>query len=100
MLTPTSAIKGAGFKKVALITDGRFSGGTAGPCIGHISPEAYNGGRIGLIQDGDLIKINMPKRILQIEISEAEFAERQKKGMNIPKRSMTSLMKKFRQNYS
>ena len=61
MLAPTSAIKGVGLDdKVALITDGRFSGGTAGACIGHISPEAAAGGPIGLLQPGDIIEIDIP----------------------------------------
>lgn len=100
MLSPTSAIKGAGFKKVALITDGRFSGGTAGPCIGHIFPEAYNGGRIGLIKDGDVIEINMKERILNVKVSELEFEKRRKQGMNVPERTMSPMLKKFRKAYS
>ena len=61
MLAPTSAIKGMGLDdKVALITDGRFSGGTAGACIGHVSPEAAAGGPIGLVQPGDIIDIDIP----------------------------------------
>ena len=61
MLAPTTAIKGVGLDdKVALITDGRFSGGTAGACIGHVSPEAAAGGPIGLLQPGDIIEIDIP----------------------------------------
>ncbi|MHA2128885.1 MAG: dihydroxy-acid dehydratase [Promethearchaeota archaeon] len=62
--------------KVALITDGRFSGYTSGPCIGHVSPEAYVGGPIALVRDGDLIKIDIPNRILNVNITNVEFQER------------------------
>jgi dihydroxy-acid dehydratase len=63
MLTPTDAIKGAGYTKVALITDGRFSGATTGPCIGHVEMEAYNSGAIGAIKDGDIIEIDIPRKL-------------------------------------
>ncbi len=78
MLSVTSAIAGAGYKRVALITDGRFSGATKGPCIGHVSPEAMEGGPIALVRDGDLITIDIPKRSLHVEISEEEMRERRK----------------------
>jgi dihydroxy-acid dehydratase len=78
MLTPTSMIKGQGLgTKVALITDGRFSGGTAGACFGHISPEAAEGGPIAFVKDGDTIHINIPARTLTFEISDEELALRQ-----------------------
>lgn len=77
MLAPTSAIKGVGLDdKVALITDGRFSGGTAGACIGHISPEAAAGGPIGLLQSGDIIEIDMPARKLAVRLSAEELQRR------------------------
>ncbi|MBC7117619.1 dihydroxy-acid dehydratase [Methanothermobacter tenebrarum] len=76
MLNPTSAIAGMGFEKVALITDGRFSGGTRGPCIGHISPEAAEGGPIAALEDGDIIEINIPKRRLNVKLSDDEIKER------------------------
>jgi dihydroxy-acid dehydratase len=63
---------------VALITDGRFSGGTAGACIGHISPEAAVGGPIGLLRPGDVIEIDIPGHQLNVRLSEAELAERAK----------------------
>ena len=67
MLSPTSAIMGMGLgDKVALVTDGRFSGGTRGACIGHVSPEAAQGGPIALVEDGDLIRIDIPKRVLAV----------------------------------
>ncbi len=79
MLTPTSSIAGMGLGEcVALITDGRFSGGTRGAALGHVSPEAAEGGIIGLVQDGDQIKIDIPGRKLTLLVDEAELAKRRK----------------------
>jgi dihydroxy-acid dehydratase len=79
MLSPTSYIMGKGLgESVALITDGRFSGGTRGACIGHISPEAAVGGPIGLLRDGDLIEIDIPNNKIDVKLSEEELAERKK----------------------
>ena len=79
MLSPTSYIVGAGLgESVALITDGRFSGGTRGACIGHISPEAAVGGPIGLLKDGDIIEIDIPNNKLGVKLSDKELAERKK----------------------
>lgn len=75
MLNPTAAITGAGLK-VGLITDGRFSGASQGACIGHISPEAMEGGTIALIHDGDIISIDIPNRKLELEVSDEELAKR------------------------
>jgi dihydroxy-acid dehydratase len=78
MLSLTSMVKGipALSGSTALLTDGRFSGGTRGLCIGHISPEAAEGGPIGLIQDGDIVLIDLAARTLAVEVSEADLAER------------------------
>lgn len=77
MLKPTSAIIGAGLgKSVALITDGRFSGGTHGFVIGHITPEAYKGGLIGVVEDGDIIELNVPKRTMTLKVDEPTIAKR------------------------
>jgi dihydroxy-acid dehydratase len=77
MLSPTSMIKGQGLgTQVALLTDGRFSGGTAGLCLGHISPEAAQGGPIALVQNGDRIRIDIPGRKLELKVDEAELAHR------------------------
>ena len=77
MLAPTSAIIGAGLgDSVGLITDGRFSGGTYGMVVGHVAPEAAVGGPIGLVQEGDTITIDAPRRLLQLEVDEAELARR------------------------
>jgi dihydroxy-acid dehydratase len=78
MLTPTSAIAGMGLdKEVALLTDGRFSGGTRGAAIGHISPEAADGGPIALVQEGDRIKVDIPGKSLTLLVDDAELAKRQ-----------------------
>jgi dihydroxy-acid dehydratase len=77
MLKPTSAIIGAGLgKSVALITDGRFSGGTHGFVVGHITPEAYKGGLIGLVEDNDIIELNVPTRQMTLKVDEATIAKR------------------------
>ncbi|MDR2884188.1 MAG: dihydroxy-acid dehydratase [Deferribacteraceae bacterium] len=76
MLTPTATIMGMGLNKVALITDGRFSGGSRGPCIGHISPEAMEGGIIALVEDGDIIDINIPERKIALNVPDNILAER------------------------
>jgi dihydroxy-acid dehydratase len=80
MLNPTSVLAGMGLDKdVALLTDGRFSGATRGACIGHISPEAREGGNIALIEEGDIIEINIPKRSLNVKVSDKELAKRRAK---------------------
>jgi dihydroxy-acid dehydratase len=79
MLYPTSYLKSKGLGKVcALITDGRFSGGSSGLCIGHISPEAAGGGSLALVEEGDLIEIDIPKRVLRVALSDAEIVNRRK----------------------
>ncbi|MEA3343654.1 MAG: dihydroxy-acid dehydratase [archaeon] len=96
MLSPTSAIMGAGYRKVVLITDGRFSGGTRGPCIGHVEPEAYSGGEIAAVEDGDRIEINIPERTLNARLTDERIRERMKKA-SIPKRVMTPFLKQYRE---
>ena len=79
MLGPTSAIAGMGLSEsVALVTDGRFSGGTRGPCVGHVSPEAVDGGPIGLLRDGDVIAIDIPGKRVDVKLAPAELAKRKK----------------------
>jgi dihydroxy-acid dehydratase len=79
MLSPTSAIIGMGLgKSVALLTDGRFSGGTQGACLGHISPEAAVGGPIGLIKEGDIIHINIPAKKIELKVDNAELESRRR----------------------
>ena len=80
MLAPTSAIQGRGLgTKVALITDGRFSGASRGISIGHISPEAADGGPIGLVENGDIIAIDLINRTIELEVTDEVLAERQSK---------------------
>jgi len=77
MLAPTATISGMGLSEsVALVTDGRFSGATRGPCIGHLTPEAAEGGPIAALENGDLIEINIPKRILRVELKDEEITNR------------------------
>ncbi|MBQ4128473.1 MAG: dihydroxy-acid dehydratase [Ruminococcus sp.] len=79
MLNPTSAIMGMGLgNSVALITDGRFSGATRGACIGHVTPEAASGGLIGVVEDGDIISINIPKNTIELKVDEDVLKERMK----------------------
>jgi dihydroxy-acid dehydratase len=78
MLSPTSALAGLGLaESVALVTDGRFSGGTRGPCVGHISPEAMAGGPIALVENGDRIKIDIPSKKIDLLVDESERTRRQ-----------------------
>lgn len=79
MLLPTAAIAGMGLSRVALITDGRFSGATRGPCIGHVSPEAAAGGNIALVEDGDIISIDIPARKIELKVGRDELEERRGK---------------------
>ena len=95
MLSPTSYIVGMGLgDKVALITDGRFSGGTAGACIGHVSPEAAEGGPIGLLKVGDRIRIDFPNRRMDILVFEAELAERKLTWTPV-KRALTGWLARY-----
>ena len=96
MLTPTSAVMGAGFTRVALITDGRFSGGTRGPCIGHILPEAFLDGPLGAVRDGDIIEIDIPGRKLNIQLSDEEI-QRRIAANTPPKREMSPMLRRYRQ---
>lgn len=96
MLSPTSAIQGAGLgSTVALITDGRFSGATRGAAIGHVSPEAVNGGTIAYVKDGDIISIDIPNYSINLEVSDEELEER-KKTMTIKKKdNITGYLKRY-----
>ena len=98
-LLPTSAIIGMGLgSSVALVTDGRFSGATQGAAIGHVTPEAYEGGLIALIEEGDTINIDIPQNKLQLEVSDEVLAER-KKHWTIPEQchlEKGSLLERYR----
>jgi dihydroxy-acid dehydratase len=96
MLMITGAIKGAGLgKKVLLLTDGRFSGGTTGLCVGHISPEAVDGGPIALVKDGDRVRINIPSRTLDLLIDASELENRKRSFAPLPPRYTRGVLHKF-----
>ena len=96
MLMITAAIKGAGLgKDVLLITDGRFSGGTTGLCVGHVSPEALDGGAIGLVRDGDRIRIDIPSGTLDLLVDEAELQERRKTWQPLPHKYDRGVLAKY-----
>jgi dihydroxy-acid dehydratase len=96
MLSPTSYIMGAGLgDSVALITDGRFSGGTRGACIGHISPEAAVGGPIALLKSGDIIEIDIPNNKLSVKLSAEELAKRKKSWKPPEPRIKTGCLAKY-----
>jgi Dihydroxyacid dehydratase/phosphogluconate dehydratase len=96
MLMITGAIKGAGLgKDVLLITDGRFSGGTTGLCVGHVSPEAVDGGPIGLLCDGDMIRIDIPNRTLDVLVDEAELQARRETFEPLPPRYDKGVLSKY-----
>lgn len=97
MLGPTTAIKGVKLDdSVALITDGRFSGGTAGACIGHVSPEAAAGGPIAFIREGDIIEIDIPKRSLNVKLPEEELMEREQAYIEKELSEWTGYLAKYR----
>ena len=96
MLTPTSAIMGAGLgADVALLTDGRFSGGSHGFIVGHITPEAQEGGPIGLIQDGDVITINAEKHSLEVALTEDQLSNRRKSWQKPPYKATRGTLYKY-----
>ena len=96
MLMITGAIKGAGLgKDVLLITDGRFSGGTTGLCVGHVAPEAVDGGPIALIENGDLVRINIPGRTLDLLVDDATLAARRAKWQPLPPRYDRGVLAKY-----
>jgi dihydroxy-acid dehydratase len=96
MLAPTAALMGMGLgDDVALVTDGRFSGGTRGPCIGHVSPEAAAGGTIALVQDGDEIVLDIPARKLELMVDEEELARRRAEWSVPVKEKITGWLSRY-----
>ena len=96
MLAATAALKGLGMiDKVYLVTDGRFSGGTAGPCIGHVSPEAAAGGPIALVKNGDTIRVDLDKRLLELQVDEAELEKRRKAWKRPPPKITTGYLARY-----
>ena len=95
MLNPTSAIMGMGLgNSVALITDGRFSGATRGACVGHVTPEAASGGMIGVVEEGDLIRIDIPSGTIELKVDEAVLAERMKNFVP-KKKELSGYLKRY-----
>jgi len=94
MLSPTSALMGQGYTRVALITDGRFSGGTRGPCVGHVAPEAAAGGPIGLVKEGDRILIDLYEDRIDLDITPGEMEQR-KKTHSLPKKNLTGVLARY-----
>ncbi|MEM2108900.1 MAG: dihydroxy-acid dehydratase [Candidatus Odinarchaeota archaeon] len=99
MLTPTANLMGRGMdREVSLITDGRFSGGTRGLCIGHVSPEAALGGPISLVKNGDRIRIDIPNRILDLLVGESEIAKRRREWVK-PETKTAGYLKRYAEYY-
>ncbi|WP_105566978.1 dihydroxy-acid dehydratase [Microbacterium halophytorum] len=97
MLAITGAIKGAGLgADVLLLTDGRFSGGTTGLCIGHVAPEAVDGGPVAFVRDGDVIRVDVQKRTLDLQVDDAELAARAEGWEPLPPRYTTGVLAKYR----
>jgi dihydroxy-acid dehydratase len=94
MLSPTSALVGLGYHRVVLVTDGRFSGGTRGPCIGHVAPEAAAGGPIGLVLDGDLIAVDLFEKRIDLLVDEKVLAER-RAAWTPEEREITGILKRY-----
>lgn len=94
MLSPTSAIAGLGYSRVALVTDGRFSGGTRGPCIGHVTPEAVEGGPIAYVHDGDHISIDLFTKSINLDVTDEEIKKR-KTGWKSPERTLGGVLARY-----
>jgi dihydroxy-acid dehydratase len=97
MLSPTSTLMGRGYQQVVLITDGRFSGGTRGPCIGHVAPEAAVGGPIALVQEGDEIAIDLEKKRVDLKVPKTELEER-KRQWRPPAQQLTGVLARYAEN--
>jgi dihydroxy-acid dehydratase len=96
MLAITAAIKGAGLgKDVLLVTDGRFSGGTTGPCIGHVAPESVDGGPIGLVEEGDRVRVDVAARRMDLLVDDATLARRRAGWVRHPERYATGALAKY-----
>ena len=99
MLAPTSAIAGVGLSKsVALVTDGRFSGGTRGPCIGHVAPEAAVGGPIGLVKNGDIILIDIPSRRIDLQVDENVLTKRRESWVSPEPKVKYGVLDRYRKS--
>lgn len=97
MLSVTFAIDVLKFNKVALVTDGRFSGASSGPCIGHISPEAYDNGVIALLKNEDIINIDIPNRKINVELNDEEIEKRREGWKRIEKEVPSVYLRRYRE---
>ena len=94
---PAAMLVGMGLHtSVAMVTDGRFSGATRGPCVGHVTPEAYEGGPISLVDDGDMIEIDLNNNTITLLVPEDVLEERRKAGRTPPDRHVTGILKSYR----
>jgi dihydroxy-acid dehydratase len=98
MLGATIALKTKGLDRAALVTDGRFSGATSGPCVGHVCPEASDGGLIGLVEDGDIIEIDIPARRINLAVDDAELARRRENWQPVVKEVPHGYMQRYRKH--
>jgi len=98
MLGATLALKMKGLRQTALVTDGRFSGATSGPCVGHVCPEASDGGPIALVEDGDLIEIDIPNRRLTLHVDEATLAKRREGWKPYEREVPDGFMRRYRKH--
>jgi dihydroxy-acid dehydratase len=96
LLAVTMALDLYGFSRVGLVTDGRFSGATSGPCVGHVSPEAYDKGPIALVRDGDEITIDIPNRRLDVRLSSAQMQSRAAAWKRVEKEAPSGYMRRYR----
>jgi dihydroxy-acid dehydratase len=98
MLSTTAALYGQGMENIALITDGRFSGATRGLCVGHVGPEAAEGGPIGLVKNGDIVVIDAEKGSIDVELTEAELTARKKAWKPRPSSFRSGAIWRYAQN--
>jgi dihydroxy-acid dehydratase len=94
MLSPTSALMGLGYTRVVLVTDGRFSGGTRGPCIGHVAPEAAVGGPIALVENGDLIEVDLFDKRLDLLV-DPETMDARRRNLKPRARELTGVLARY-----
>jgi dihydroxy-acid dehydratase len=98
MLGATMALKMKGLKQAALVTDGRFSGATSGPCVGHICPEASDGGPIALVEDGDVVEIDIPNRKLTLHVDDATLTRRRAAWKPFEREAPDGFMRRYRKH--
>jgi len=94
-LAVTMGLSSTGIKRVGIITDGRFSGGTEGPCLGHVSPEAYEGGPIALVREGDNITIDIPARKIELHVSDDELTQRKADWMPLKRELPQGFIRRY-----